>query len=88
MRVFHCDHCQQLVFFENTACVRCGTALAYFPDLGDIGSLEPVEGGCGGHRLFRQKDGSIVSAITTRGTMFATGLSPSIIPIGSVSPAV
>ena len=24
MKVFHCDHCQQLVFFENTVCVSCG----------------------------------------------------------------
>jgi hypothetical protein len=42
MQVFHCDHCQQLVFFENTACVRCGTTLAYFPDLEEIGSLDPA----------------------------------------------
>lgn len=23
MKVFHCGHCDQLVFFENTICVRC-----------------------------------------------------------------
>src|SRR6516165_2259803 len=41
MNVFHCDHCQQLVFFENTVCVSCGSTLAYLPDLNQIGSLEP-----------------------------------------------
>ena len=45
MKIFHCDHCQQLVFFENIRCVNCGHALAYLPDLEDIGSLDPIEGG-------------------------------------------
>ncbi len=42
MNVFHCDHCDQLVFFENTVCVKCGNTLAYLPDLGDMGSLTPA----------------------------------------------
>jgi len=41
MKVFHCDHCDQLVFFENTVCVKCGNTLAYLPDLGDMGVAEP-----------------------------------------------
>ena len=32
MKIFHCGHCEQLVFFENTSCVNCGHALAYLPD--------------------------------------------------------
>ena len=44
MKVFHCDHCQQLVSFENTRCVTCDHALAYLPDRDDVGSLEPVPG--------------------------------------------
>ncbi len=40
MKVFHCDHCGHLVFFENTECVACGHRLAYLPDLGVVGSLE------------------------------------------------
>lgn len=44
MKVFHCDHCQQLVFFENVSCVKCGHALAYLPDSDDMASLEPVDG--------------------------------------------
>lgn len=39
MKVFHCDHCDALVFFENVRCVNCDHALAYLPDLEAIGSL-------------------------------------------------
>ena len=42
MQVFHCDHCQQLIFFENTQCVNCHHPLAYLPDLGVVGSLDPA----------------------------------------------
>lgn len=42
MKVFRCDHCQHLVFFENVQCVRCEHALAFLPDLGVVGSLEKV----------------------------------------------
>ena len=44
MNVFHCAHCQQLLFFENVRCVRCGHPLAYLPDLKMVGSLEPADG--------------------------------------------
>jgi hypothetical protein len=40
VKVFHCDHCGALVFFENVHCVSCGHALAFLPDLGVLGSLE------------------------------------------------
>ncbi len=43
MRIFHCDHCRHLLFFENVNCVKCGHALAYLPDLGVVGSLEPAD---------------------------------------------
>jgi len=42
MKIFHCDHCQHLVFFENVHCVQCKHSLAYLPDLADMGSLEPA----------------------------------------------
>jgi hypothetical protein len=45
MKVFHCDHCGQLIFFENVQCVRCGHSLAYLPDLAVVGSLEPAGDG-------------------------------------------
>jgi hypothetical protein len=42
MKIFHCNHCQHLVFFESFQCVSCGRSLAYLPDLRMIGSLEPA----------------------------------------------
>lgn len=42
MKVFHCDHCETLVFFENTHCISCGHQLAYLPDLDVVGSLDPI----------------------------------------------
>jgi hypothetical protein len=42
LKTFRCDHCRHLLYFENVQCVQCGHALAYLPDLGVIGSLEPV----------------------------------------------
>ena len=44
MKIFHCGHCDQLLFFENTFCVHCGRKLAYLPDRTDVGALEPVGG--------------------------------------------
>ena len=40
LKVFHCNHCQQLVFFESTQCVHCGRTLAFLPDLQIIESLD------------------------------------------------
>jgi hypothetical protein len=45
MRIFHCDHCGQLLFFENHACVSCGRRLAFLPDIAEIGSLDPADEG-------------------------------------------
>ena len=44
MKIFHCGHCQQLIFFENSRCVSCDHPLAYLPDLGVVGSLDPAGG--------------------------------------------
>ena len=45
MKIFHCDHCGNLVFFENVHCLSCGHALAFAPDLGDVLSLEAGDDG-------------------------------------------
>ena len=45
MKVFHCDHCGNLVFFENVQCLNCQAPLAFLPDTEEIGSLEPAEEG-------------------------------------------
>jgi hypothetical protein len=43
MKVFHCDHCDHLVFFENTVCVSCERRLAFLPDVLEVGSLDQVD---------------------------------------------
>jgi len=43
MKVFHCDHCGQLLFFENFHCVNCKHLLAFVPELGVVTSLDPIE---------------------------------------------
>lgn len=45
VKLFACDRCQQLVFFENVACTRCGQALAYLPDQARVGGIAPAEPG-------------------------------------------
>src|SRR5262249_6678924 len=45
MKTFHCDHCGQLVFFENVRCVSCSHLLAYVPDLEVVGSLDETSPG-------------------------------------------
>jgi hypothetical protein len=42
MKVFYCDKCGNLVFFENTRCIRCESKLAFIPELSDICALEPA----------------------------------------------
>ncbi len=44
MKLFTCQACGQLLYFENVSCVHCGRALGYLPDLGRISALEPLEG--------------------------------------------
>jgi hypothetical protein len=41
MKVFQCDCCGALVFFENVCCVQCGRALGFLPDIMDLAALEP-----------------------------------------------
>ena len=43
MKLFHCDYCSQLVYFENSECLRCGHLLAYLPDAEKICALEPEQ---------------------------------------------
>ena len=45
MKVFHCDHCGNLVFFENTTCVACGRVLAYLPEARTVASLDTADEG-------------------------------------------
>ncbi|WP_043113957.1 zinc-binding metallopeptidase family protein [Solimonas soli] len=43
MKIFRCDHCGQLIFFENSVCTRCGRTLAFLPDRRRMAALEPLD---------------------------------------------
>jgi hypothetical protein len=45
LRVFSCDFCEQLVFFENTDCLRCLHPLGYIHTRRDVVALEPLGDG-------------------------------------------
>ncbi|MEP7308083.1 MAG: zinc-ribbon domain-containing protein [Acidobacteriota bacterium] len=51
MRVFHCSHCDRVVFFENSQCIHCGHMLAYLPDVAQMASLDPLDGGLWSSRV-------------------------------------
>jgi hypothetical protein len=44
MRLFECQNCGQLVYFENTQCERCGFALGFLPDAAMMTALQPEAG--------------------------------------------
>jgi hypothetical protein len=44
MKLFECQHCGQLLYFENTRCERCGHVLGYLPDRTMLSALQ-AEGG-------------------------------------------
>jgi hypothetical protein len=39
MKTFHCTTCQNLLFFENVQCLKCGDSLAYLPDRAIMAAL-------------------------------------------------
>ncbi len=45
MKTFHCNRCNQLVFFENTHCEKCGARLGYVPELSQISAFEETDDG-------------------------------------------
>ena len=45
MKLFSCQGCGQLLYFENVLCESCGRALGYLTDLTEISALDPLEGG-------------------------------------------
>jgi hypothetical protein len=44
MKLFRCQVCAQVLYFENIRCERCGHTLGYLPDIGQLSALEPRGG--------------------------------------------
>ena len=51
MRAFICTSCSQLVFFHNTACLRCGAALGFDPALLDVVVVDGPSRRCANQQL-------------------------------------
>lgn len=41
MKIFTCQTCAQVLFFENTSCERCGSRLGYLPERETLSSVAP-----------------------------------------------
>ena len=41
MKAFECDHCGNLLFFENVSCLGCQHRLGFLPEAIDLSALEP-----------------------------------------------
>ena len=41
MKLFKCQYCAQLLYFENTLCIKCGHRLGYIPSREALTALEP-----------------------------------------------
>jgi len=40
MKLFKCQNCQQILYFENTVCEKCGHHLGYIPETATLSALE------------------------------------------------
>jgi hypothetical protein len=45
MKLFTCENCGQLLYFENTVCMRCGSRLGFLPDRLALSALAPGSDG-------------------------------------------
>lgn len=42
MKLFKCQHCEQVLYFENRQCERCSHRLGYWPQAGSLSAVEPA----------------------------------------------
>lgn len=47
MKLFKCQHCEQLLYFENTVCEKCSHRLGFIPEIMNLSALEPADNGAG-----------------------------------------
>lgn len=43
MKLFKCQHCGQLIYFENDLCVKCSHQLGFIPEIMNLSALEPLD---------------------------------------------
>ena len=60
MRIFNCDHCGHLVFFDSVQCLHCGSTLAFAPDQLTLAAVMPApEHGPDLWHRYGQTDGAL-----------------------------
>ena len=42
MKLFKCQHCGQLIYFENDLCLKCSHRLGFIPEIMNLSALEPI----------------------------------------------
>src|SRR5271166_1525677 len=42
MKLFKCQHCGQLLYFENDQCVKCSHRLGFIPEIANLSALVPA----------------------------------------------
>src|SRR3984893_18530979 len=73
MKLFRCQVCDNIIYFENRTCGRCGHRLGYIPELEMMAALEaagggswtPVAGGSGPRRFCANADYDVCNWLTT-----------------------
>jgi hypothetical protein len=43
MRLFKCQHCGQILYFENQTCIVCSRRLGFIPEISVLSALEPQD---------------------------------------------
>jgi len=43
MKLFKCQHCGQLIYFENDLCLKCSHRLGFIAEIMNLSALEPIE---------------------------------------------
>ena len=43
MKLFKCQHCGQLLYFENTVCEKCSHTLGFIPEIMNVSAMEPQD---------------------------------------------
>lgn len=62
MKLFVCQACQNILYFENRVCARCGHQLAFMPERQILSAIEPAANGFGFRTLADNKEGRLFCA--------------------------
>ncbi|CAN5642447.1 putative zinc-binding metallopeptidase [soil metagenome] len=73
MRAFACPHCSSLIFFQNSVCVTCNSALGFDRAAATFVRLEPTPAGVLGHRSATGVPGYVCANLDLAGCNWLAG---------------